>query len=414
MYTSKLIKLFLGAKLITLIFVLLSAYLFKPHCGNTELLVDEHEPLSRFDEVVKTVLSPLARWDSNYFIRIALEGYKYEQQHAFFPLFPLMLRAGAESLRFIPSLSSLSRVMIVGVFLSNVCHFLTMTNIFRLSLMLGADEHFAFLASSFVIISPAYAFLNAIYTESLFAFLCTTGMVAFYKRRRLLASIVWCLAGLTRSNGIMMAGLFFYDTWIHLVRRNLRTKRFLKNILYALLTMSGYVAFQAYGFQTFCKTGQGRPWCNNIVPDLYGFVQSNYWNVGLFRYYRIPQIPNFLIALPMIIICGSACCKYFSHDWKRTFTLCASAKSSKLTRDFLLQDTMFPHFVLLFVMLVYSVLVVHVQIMARLFSFMPLVYWSLAYLYHNGSLRIRKAILYYCLSFSLVISALFTNYYPPA
>lgn len=41
--------------------------------------------------------------------------------------------------------------------------------------------------------------------------LATAGLVAFYRRQRLRAALLWSLAGLARSNGILMAGFFAYE-----------------------------------------------------------------------------------------------------------------------------------------------------------------------------------------------------------
>ena len=38
------------------------------------------------------LFSSLARWDSVFFLQIAHEGYLYEKNHAFFPLYPLTIR----------------------------------------------------------------------------------------------------------------------------------------------------------------------------------------------------------------------------------------------------------------------------------------------------------------------------------
>ncbi|EFJ47490.1 hypothetical protein VOLCADRAFT_91860 [Volvox carteri f. nagariensis] len=56
-----------------------------------------------------------------------------------------------------------------------------------------------------------------------------------------------------------------------------------------------------------------RPWCSAQVPYVYGFVQSEYWNVGFLRYWtwqQPPQLPNFLLAAPVVLLSVSGLAVY--------------------------------------------------------------------------------------------------------
>lgn len=75
----------------------------------------------------------------------------------------------------------------------------------------GGRVHFAYVSAAFALASPAFPFQSAIYTESLFGLLISAGMLAYYSQRRLLGALCWCLGGLTRSNGVLLAGFFVYD-----------------------------------------------------------------------------------------------------------------------------------------------------------------------------------------------------------
>lgn len=41
-------------------------------------------------------------------------------------------------------------------------------------------------------------------------------------------------------------------------------------------------------------------------PDLYALVQREYWGVGLFRYYEFKQLPNFMLAAPVLMMWACA------------------------------------------------------------------------------------------------------------
>jgi phosphatidylinositol glycan class V len=66
------------------------------------------------------------------------------------------------------------------------------------------------------------------------------------------------------------------------------------------------VLFQFYGYYRYCSvagitTGD---YCNytGLWPNMYGYVQWRYWGVGLFQYYQVSQLPNFILAAPVLII----------------------------------------------------------------------------------------------------------------
>lgn len=48
--------------------------------------------LSKVDCIIRNALYIHASWDSIYFTTIAKSGYVYEQFHAFFPLYPMLIR----------------------------------------------------------------------------------------------------------------------------------------------------------------------------------------------------------------------------------------------------------------------------------------------------------------------------------
>lgn len=186
------------------------------------------------------------------------------------------------------------------------------------------------------------------------------------------------------------------------------------------ISWTGFLAFLVFGQVLYCKGAEPRPWCSWKVPNIYSFVQDHYWNVGLFRYFTLSQLPNFCLAAPLIIFCMSCIWKYCSADWKWSAGLGLSRRtiSKSLKKHPFYCRALLPHIYLLAFMLAYGLLVVHVQVINRLFTFMPVIYWYQAHLYSSASGRHARIYQFAHLVgiglFAIVSSVLFFAYYPPA
>ena len=51
--------------------------------------------------------------------------------------------------------------------------------------------------------------------------------------------------------------------------------------------------------------------------SLYAHVQRKHWNVGLLRYYEMKQIPNFVLALPVLALSFSSAAFWIRQSWSR-------------------------------------------------------------------------------------------------
>lgn len=401
----------------------------KPYNHSIGLLLNPANggvPLSNVESIVKSILRPFVSWDGAYFLSIARDGYRFEQQHAFFPLFPLLIKLMANWVLwpFESSLDLTSRCLISGVVLANFFHIMAIIGLYDLSILVFDVPHFSFLAAAFATIYPMQGFLSSVYSESLFMFLTITGLNCFYRKQRVLAAISWSLAGLTRSNGILLPGFFIYE-YLHSIRHMSRRKsliRFFRLLILIAISWSGFVAFLSYGYDIYCgkSVAEERPWCNNFIPNIYSFVQSHYWNVGFLRYFTVHQIPNFLLAAPMTLLCISCIKAYLNVDLKWCLKLGLCDRHTSLTCKKLpfFKRAVLPHVYLLAVMLAYTIFVVHIQIINRLFSFMPIIYWYQAHLYSIAEGRLGKArkrfqVGLMC-SLSIVFMILLFTFYPPA
>jgi len=67
---------------------------------------------------------------------------------------------------------------------------------------------------------------------------------------------------------------------------------------------------------------------NYKIFSLYAYVQRNHWNVGLFRYYQWKQMPNFLLAMPVLLLGIVATVTWIALSWDRYWNHTAFACST--------------------------------------------------------------------------------------
>jgi phosphatidylinositol glycan class V len=156
---------------------------------------------------------------------------------------------------------------------------------------------------------------------------------------------------------------------------------------------------------------------------------------GFLAYYEIKQIPNFLLACPTILISAYGIWSYISYDRLRFLTVglrCDSVQANTATREDnarqspsatgFYSDNILPHVYLWLILLLISVTSMHVQVITRFFSSLPILYWFVAHTWlqaaqpspSSNQRIIAKSILYYQVLYGLVGIVLFASFFPPA
>lgn len=148
-------------------------------------------------------------------------------------------------------------------------------------------------------------------------------------------------------------------------------------------------------------------------------------NVGLFRYWTLLQIPNFVLAAPVLALSVAASWTFYSHNLRHVLSstlpfLCIAPvsqhdndpKRDALSRPFLsIQLTPFIHLhTALTLMLLFAS---HVQIILRVSVTNPVIFWFVADLIHTRSRWGRRWVTY-CLVWGSVSIFLWAGFYPPA
>ncbi|KAF0920160.1 hypothetical protein E2562_033462 [Oryza meyeriana var. granulata] len=311
------VRLAASSRLLVLALSLLSRLLFRPYDTSASL----HPPcllLSSSNATAAAAADPapsvssLAVWDGVYFLRAAECGYEYEQSFAFLPLLPASLNLLARSLLapLVPLLGYRAVLVISGYVLNNVAFIAAAAYFYRLSVLILKSPSAAYRASVLFCFNPASVFYSSLYSESLYALFSLGGIFYVFTGANTIAKIMLALSGSARSNGALNAGYFCFQALLHAYDAAFQKKRpmlavqvLVTGFLRSIFIFLPFFAFQAYGYLNICLHGnmeEMRPWCKAKVPLLYGFIQSHYWGVGFLRYFQVKQLPNFLLASPVL------------------------------------------------------------------------------------------------------------------
>jgi phosphatidylinositol glycan class V len=115
---------------------------------------------------------------------------------------------------------------------------------------------------------------------------------------------------------------FLVSITIRSAKKLQRAARIVKLALCSLVALAPLFAFQYVGYRQFCvDTQQPQPYCANLLPNVYSHVQARYWNVGLFAYYELKQVPNFLLAAPTLAMSAAGVVAFARRDLARFLSL---------------------------------------------------------------------------------------------
>ncbi len=313
-------------------------------------------------------------------------------------------------------------------------------------------------------VNPAGVFFTSAYSESVFAMLTFAGhaiaargmyynaslrikdanSIRFSIRLEtfywVISTLLWASASYVRSNGTfssiwwMLIGIGQCSSYIYTAmsaKQNgnvsikvIATKCALILCCYGTLALA--VAAPVFyhdkrGYRFHCDESSSsafnKPeWCiqaeDSAKFSLYAYVQRKHWNVGLLRYYEVKQMPNFILAMPILLLsfCAAAC--WIATSWKRhiardspgckkcvnltnicwwAFQALSSSSASvdsipaeSNSSQLLLGPSCLPYYAILAGFALVGTFVAHVQISTRLIcSSCPALYWFVTILLTN-------------------------------
>jgi hypothetical protein len=167
-----------------------------------------------FGPVGDALVAPLARWDSVWYLAIANDGYAPgdARRAAFFPLYPLLVRAAG---------AVVGSPLVAGALVSLACFALALVLLHRLT-ELEIGTRAAGPAVWALALFPGAVFFSAVYSEALYLALSVGCVYAARTGRWAWAGTAGALAAATRSAGVLLivplALLWLAQTRGHRVR----------------------------------------------------------------------------------------------------------------------------------------------------------------------------------------------------
>lgn len=460
---TNITKLAIFSRLFVIFLQCFSNHLLDDHAAEDVFRapVDPLQRTKKCDSIVEFLLGGFRRWDAEYFLHIAEHGYTYENILAFFPLYPLctkLIRFAVINVT--PFLSVRSLSLLIGIIINIVFFAKAANKLYDLGRKVLRDQRKAEIATVLFCFNPASIFFTAPYSESLYSWLSFSVMLkCFDDIDSVLVIVPLSLSILCRSNGLLNIGfVLFYG-----LRKMFSQTTVLSFITVALKTISVLIiiAFhfglmQVYNFYLFClrksfsfpefirdfavknnlvlagnRTNDlVSPWCSQNLPISYGYVQEKYWDVGFLRYYELKQLPNFLLAAPLLAIVLINSFKYFRRNTAFCLRLgIFNLKPSVLRSVQIADQNQFVFIVHAAVLTIFSVLCIHVQVTTRLISSSsPMLYFFCAnyFLGHHKKDDdmnvnmfdikrlgwLQKSVIYYFLGYYAIGTVLFSNFFP--
>jgi Mannosyltransferase (PIG-V) len=149
--------------------------------------------------LAEPLLSPLARWDAAWYLRIAESGYGgSDVRAAFFPLYPLLVRAVAAPFGASPG------ALLVAAYVVSLAAFLGALVLLHRLVSLELGRPLAQPALLLLAVFPAAVFFGAPYSESLFLLLAVGAFYAARTGRWAWAGAAAAGGAATRSSGVLL------------------------------------------------------------------------------------------------------------------------------------------------------------------------------------------------------------------
>jgi hypothetical protein len=193
-------------------------------------------PFGAFGDLL---VAPAARWDSVWFLDIARSGYGGGDRAAFFPLYPLLVKAGG----FV-----CGSALVAAIAISCAAFVVGLAALHRLAVIEVGPEAARWAVVSLALF-PGSLWFSAAYSESLFLMVSVGAVLAARQERWAVAAGLGALGAATRSAGLLLMvplALLWFDAW-RARRAALHDAAWLLVVPAGLAAFCGYLALDGEG-----------------------------------------------------------------------------------------------------------------------------------------------------------------------
>lgn len=366
----------------------------------------------------------LSSWDTHHYIKnivMCVTGntnnkFYSENSMVFSPF--IWCKFLAYSLALVPPSYWLSTIF----FINNIVCYMQVVVFYLLASMCFDNILRVVAATILFVLNISGIFQSTFYAENLSVLCVFTGLYVRHLGLTKHKSFAWyfltlplfALSVLNRPNCVIIGLIYVYDL-ARFVGDFQALKAFVVIFLGSIMGLVVLMFLLVSPNKLFCDSSDFS-WCTDTIshtirfgnmaidirlPIFYSYIQSRYWNVGLFNYYKMNNIPNFLLALPQSVLITAAILYRYTAFKDTQFLLALKSVATAL--------------------LIVVFLAAHVQIINRISNIVaPLwISYIIEVLFRGKkSSKLNRRIVYCYLVFNLVYlivqTYLFLCFLPPA
>lgn len=311
------------------------------------------------------------------------------------------------------------------------------------------DKRLSGISTFLFIFNPSSVFYSALYSEPLFVVLTFSSFyflfqidfdIIRYNRFLFFKKIFFPFIFLFFSVFVRSIGMFYVVVFGYFILRNFITiilKMLNENkfdlikfinfyvfigVFMIFIIIIPYLLILYYAYTIYCLESYDfiHPiWCSENLPNIYNYVQKQYWNVGFLSEYRIERVVFIYWGSQTLIFIGFFIFDFLKDNWLSFITLGHKKKISEKKNKYY-NDKWNPIMIYVCILFVISVFFAHIQSCTRFFSTCPAIYWFYtSKLVDKENKRIKifdnllnKWIIFYFIQFNVFGLIFYSNFLP--